>query len=75
VVIGKVCCESMGAAIFFSISRTLSSLCGVNILAKCCAKNSEFSLLLLAQGPLVDVVRIGGEKFLRFSYVFNRLPY
>jgi hypothetical protein len=74
VVIGKVCCESMGAAIFFPISWSLSSLCGVNILAKCCAKSSDFSLLLLAQGPVVDVVRIGCENsfgFLMFLIGFH----
>jgi hypothetical protein len=64
VVIGKVCCDSMGAAIFFSISRSLSSLCGINISAKSCAKSSDFSLLLLAQGPVIDVVSIGGENSL-----------
>jgi hypothetical protein len=66
VVVGKVCCESMGAAILFSISWSLSSLCGANISAKCCGKSSDFSLFLLAQGPVVDVVRAGDEDSLGF---------
>jgi hypothetical protein len=57
----------MGAAISFSTSWSLSSLCGVNILAKCCTRSSDFSLLFLAQGPVVDVVvRISGEDSLGF---------
>jgi hypothetical protein len=58
----RVCCDFIGAVKFVSISWSFSSLCGVNILAKCCAKSSDFSLSLLAQGPAVGVVaRIGGE--------------
>jgi hypothetical protein len=46
---------------FFSISWSPSSLRGVNLLAKRCSKISDFSLLLHAQGHVVDVVvRIGG---------------
>jgi hypothetical protein len=67
VVIGKVCCDLWKLLYFFSISLSLSSLCGITILAKCCAKSSDFSLLLLAQGHVVDgVVRIGGEDSLGF---------
>jgi hypothetical protein len=65
----------MRAVKFFSISWSFSSLCGVNILAKCCTKSSDFSLSLLAQGPAVGVVaHIGGEAsfgFLMFLIGFH----
>jgi hypothetical protein len=35
-------------------------------ISKILSKSSDFSLLLLAQGPVVDVVRIGGENSLGF---------
>jgi hypothetical protein len=63
----RVWCDFIGAVRFLSISWSLASLCGVNILAKCCAKNSDFSLSLLAQGSAVVVVaRIGDEAFFGF---------
>jgi hypothetical protein len=72
VVIGKVCLWEL---LNYFLSWSLSSLCGVNILAKFCAKSSDFSLLHLAQGPVIDVVHIGGEDSFGFLYVFKRLPY
>jgi hypothetical protein len=76
---GKVCirvwCDFIGADRFLSISWSFASLCGVNILAKCCAKRSDFPLSLLAQSPAVGVVaRIGGEAtfgFLSFLIGFH----
>jgi hypothetical protein len=52
----RVWCDFIGAVRFLSISWSFASLCGVNTLAKCCAKSSDFSLSLLAQGPAVGVV-------------------
>jgi hypothetical protein len=67
VVIGRVCCVSIGAAVFRSISWSLASLCGVNILTKYFARISDFSLLLLAQDPAIGVVsRMGGENSFGF---------
>jgi hypothetical protein len=63
----RVWCDFIGAVKFISISWSFSSLCGVNILAKYCAKSPDFSLSLLAQGPAVGVVaRIGGEASIGF---------
>jgi hypothetical protein len=63
----RVWCDFIGAVRFLSISLSFSSLCGVNILVKCCAKSSDFSLSLLAQGPAVGVVaRIGCEALFGF---------
>jgi hypothetical protein len=57
----RVWCDFIGDVRFLPISWSFASLCGVNILAKCCAKSSDFSLSLLAQGPAVGgVARIGG---------------
>jgi hypothetical protein len=71
----RVSCDFIGAVRFFSILWPFASLCGVNILATCCAKSSDFSLSLLAQGPAVGVVaRIGGEAsfgFLLFLLCFH----
>jgi hypothetical protein len=63
----RVWCDFIGAVRFLSISWSFASLCGVNILAKCCAKSSDFSLSLHAQGRVVGVVaRIGGEALFGF---------
>jgi hypothetical protein len=71
----RVWCDFIGAVRFLSISWSFASLCGINILAKCCAKSSDFSLSLLAQGSAVGVVaRIGGEAtfgFLLFLIGFH----
>jgi hypothetical protein len=52
----RIWCDFIGAVRFLSISWSFASLCRVNILAKCCAKSSDFSISLLAQSPAVGVV-------------------
>jgi hypothetical protein len=67
VVIGNVCCESMGAAIFFFYFLVSFLVMRSKYTSKMLSKGSDFSLLLLAQGPVVDVVvRIDGEHSLGF---------